>query len=644
MLTFKEWLVCDTMNEAAYERAYSLLVEAMSGDPSIDDPRRQEKVELKDAMVLLMWKAIINRQNDIERLKKIGEELKGAASSRPAFGVPRDQRAQSPRPALIEEATKLLEKLGYINKEKLKTNLSMSESDRTMDGLILTAIEWASGEAGNELPKGADESKVREMLSSKGSAPKDSFFRIIASHVENAPPEEQGLFQKDYDHHARKNQSRVNRTGGNATGHTTFEAPDIANSIALRLYDQFSKRQWGNASFGKIGNKDYGIRMGRPKGWSMPKTNKVNLKKVGNSDADIGSKEGSDDAYSYVRGSINNEPAKQRREMNLSRNPSSKSSDPVPYRKKRIQIINGDVKSWKAASEKYETYLSNLKGNPYEASYATVAGKKPSDDQLRHDMILDILHLNSHPAFAGRAGDPSQILRNLETYRDRFLKSSETPGMVVSALAGNEDKGGWGADDIRDRDEKLSQSDKSELKAGSRDAQISANSGTYDGVPLVSSNPQASVYATEDRITIFTRLLELMRQLKATKPEQVEALCIKFNMNPAFSSIRDVAGISEVIVGSRKTDADCESQLLQVGMPVKEVAEKLGMADKEATVRERITKGIKFLCQNFAAGSAEPRFRDMAASRGWVQQRASFAGAKPSPLSSMIRRKPPQEG
>jgi DNA-directed RNA polymerase specialized sigma24 family protein len=657
MFTFKEWLVCDTirtevyeplMYDMAYDRAYSLVLEAMS-DASSDDPRRDEKIALKDAMIMIMWKSMLERASDIEKLKDMEQKIKSMSPSSSFVSLSRPAPAKDApgRQRAIKDAEDLLEKLGYIDREKIETNLSMSDSQRTMEGMILHALEWAAQETGNELPKGVDENKIKEMLAEEAGKSKESFFRIIATHLEGASSEDRGLFQKDYEMHTRKNQSKVYRSGsdGNTTGHTTFEAPDLANSVALRLYDKFSKRQWGNTSFGKIGNADYGIRKKRPKAWSMPSGKGASLKKIGNSDADLGDSSGSDAAYSYVRGSIRKEPAKQRQEMNRSRNPSFKSADPVTYRKTRIKVINGDLNSWEKSSNKYISLLNNLKSNPNEAQSVVVSGTRPSDDQLRHDIVLDMLMLNSHPAFAGRAGDPVMLRSNLETYRDRFLKSPETPGMVVSALAGKEDKGGWGSGDIRDRDEKLSEPEKGDFSSKADTSQVAATTGAYDGVPLVSSNPQSQAQTTEDRRAILTRLLELMRQLKQRSPEQAIALCVKFNMNQSLNTIADVAGISGAMVGTRKSEADCESQMFQIGLPVKDVAEKLGLL--VPTVREQVQKGIRFLCLNWlgsASSSDARRHTDIASSRGWIPQRASFAAAKPSPLSSMIKRKPEAKG
>ena len=630
MFEFKEWLVCETIRtevyeplvlEMVYDRAYTLVLEAMSGT-SEDDPRRNEKIALKDATIMIWWKAIIDRAADIEKLKDLKQKISGSSSDFSIFSNDEDDSES------MKEAEKLLEKLGYIDKEKLDHNANNSGTPpkRPIEDLLRQALEWASNETGNELPKGVDERRIREIIEKEKSKSKESFIRIIASHVEDERPEKRGLFQQDYDRHARLNQSKVRTPGSpsSATGHIAFEAPDLANSVALRLYDKFSKRQWGNSGFGKIGNADYGIRKTRPKEWSMPGATNADLSKMGRSDADLGDSSGSDAVYSYIRGSIRKEPSKQRRDMNLARNPSVKGSDPVPYRKRRISIINKDVsKDWENSSKKYVKLLSMLRGDVEQAQSAITPGKKPTEDQLRHDIVLDMLRHNSHPVFAGKAGDPGMLMANLKSYRDRFLKRSETPGMVISALTGKDDDKGWDAGDIRDRDEKLSQSDK-------------------ENVPRSMYNPAAQAQSNENRAAILERLLELMKQLRQKSPQMALALCVKFNMNQSLSSTRDVEGILRTIVSSNmKSTSDCEDQMSEIGPKPQEVADKLGL--KYASVREQIRDGIRFLCRNWL-NSAESkmlnRHMDIAKSRGWVQSRASFAGAKPSPLSSMMKKRP----
>lgn len=324
MYNFKEWLVLDrivteTCNSIVSEAEKELILieflrqfcaqtglvleneEVEEFDPStMTDVQRQYAKRLRDNSLWVRWHAMLERKQDIERIRKLIEEYEksnpeeaqiiksgGRATeeqdeddnedneeSHVGESVflddddePDNTTSQSSSSFDIDEAKELLVKLGYLTNKKL----DRLYDERKIRTQILKAMYQAAQETGNDLPPDVDPSElIVPDLDKEGNQIKDKWGRpktkptekIVKAKsklmtdlygLESDPGEAvPDVFTKTFQRVFQNNTGKITKSSGKSvTGHKNFESPqDVASDFVDQIVSMLTKRKgsrgWGS--------------------------------------------------------------------------------------------------------------------------------------------------------------------------------------------------------------------------------------------------------------------------------------------------------------------------------------------------------------------------------------------------------------
>lgn len=594
----------------------------LDGGRTITSERDAAKA-LKDAALWMRWAGMLERRKLIRQLQAMRKEDDPSYSPVTENSDP-DQptrRRKSFRGIVdsnfnIKDTVPILEKLGYVDAEKLNRDI---DDDEKRDSITRKAFHDATEESGNELPPGITDEQVEK----NAERARRDFFTILRN-----------VFDRQYNQlsHSSRN------TGMGGSGMKLYDTDELANKFILRMMDKVSRRPRKGGSL-------------RP--WGGLRSDKTEF---GRSSKELEDDDFVDEILDHFKRLLYKEPAKAEDERRITLSPSRGTRDEFSNRDKKSSRINVDVKDALEAQaegknpESLKFYLDFLQAakEGREKSYDTES--MPEKDKFRFEIMSDILAKSSRNS-AILSLDPSKIIATLQNYRTYFLKRSKSGPSFMSVMgAKNDDGSSWDAAAPSD--------DERSFGRGARSNADSGLSGRY-------STPAAAATGGEERSSLLGKLRIALANLKRRNHKWAVAVCYKFGLGcgldgsihspEKFLDAFSAAGIQRTSTGGIKGEnkADCKNQLNAIGLSKQEVGQLIPLelgAEKQATVDSWIDHGLEFLCQELsrmysadtAPSEEEPAPAISAVPPKPLPQHAyvkpKFDSSRTSPLSGMMKR------
>jgi hypothetical protein len=594
----------------------------LDGGRKITSERDAAKA-LKDAALWMRWAGMLERRKLVRQLQDMRKE--DDPSYRPVTENSDPNQSKKKNKSFedivdgnfeIEDAIPILEKLGYIDIEKLKRDV---EDDKKRNDIIMQAFRDATEESGNGIPAGITDDQVEK----NAERARRDFFTILRN-----------VFDRQYNQlsHSSRN------TGMGGSGMKLYDTDELANKFILRMMDKVSRRPRKGGSL-------------RP--WGGLRSDKTDF---GRSSEELEDDDFVDEILDHFKRLLYKEPAKAEDERRITLSPSRGTRDEFSNRDKKSSRINVDVKDAMEAQaqgknpESLKFYLDFLQAakEGREKSYDTES--MPEKDKFRFEIMSDILAKSSRNS-AILSLDPSKIIATLQNYRTYFLKRSKSGPSFMSVMgAKNDDGSSWDAAAPSD--------DERSFGRGARSNADSGLSGRY-------STPAAAVMGGEERRSLLEKLRIALLNLKRRNYKWAVAVCYKFGLGcepdgtisspekllDAFST----AGIQRTSTGGIKGEkkTDCKNQLNAIGFSKDHVAQSIPLdlgSDKQATIDGWIDHGLEFLCQELsrmysadtAPSEEEPAPAISAAPPKPLPQHAyvkpKLDSSRPSPLAGIMRK------
>lgn len=635
MLGFKNWLIIENIGssvtdiflerlviEKAINDTFLLFEGGLQYSDEDDVPIRNRK--LLNSILWMRWKAMLDRQNDIKKLKEIRdkhkkEHPKEAAEIERKISLGqsvtkqvsesswRDFKAsQAKKTFNLNEAKKLLQKLGYINLSRLRQK-RISEEEKKYD--ILEALYRAAEESGNELPPDVQRLGVDKILR-KAKVARTYFYDSLRN-----------IFGKVYGSVAQKDSQREIKKGDKPRrlGYRNFgDATDVFATFAHKMEQLFTIRPTKN-------NPDKRSAVRRVKNWFSPKyygrevgedqqTPASQISKSGRwpnlgsggYESEMGDR--SDIAREFskrIAGSLGMWLSKELDKKDRSRAQTTnlrRVKDTITNRARKKSIISKDLEYAQELKNKGQSTEPALK---FYLDYLKLFYKDQEDsikisskyDTYRKEIMDDIVQLRH------RYSDLYSIQTyNIETtlfnYLNNVLKVAKKKALYLG--------------DIKSKKE-----DESDyFDPENNDKLLRGDAGVR------SSEPQAIASNSENLSGILGILHDVMSQLAISNPRAAFAICVKWNLgcSPSLTSnalnpishitIDSVRGFSDIAIALTKDGRvkggqklDCEKQLQAIGtMSVEEVCQRInqiapGFDFIPTTIRTWITNGYRFICQ-----------------------------------------------
>ncbi|NBT57372.1 hypothetical protein EBT16_01165 [bacterium] len=585
---------------------------------------------LKDAALWIRWSGMLERRRLIRQLQDMRKE--DDPSYRPVTDNSDPSQPTKTKKSFrdiadsnfdIKDTIPILEKLGYIDEEKLKMDV---EDDKKRDDMVRQAFYDATEETGNDMPPGITDEQIEK---NAGKAKRD-FFTILHE-----------VFARQYSQLARSSRN----TGMGGSGMKLYDAEELANKFALRMMDKISKRPTKGGSI---------------RAWGGLRSDK---KEFGRSANELEDDDFVDEILDHFKRLLYKEPAKAEDERRITLSPSRGTRDEFSNRDKKSSRINLDVKqalkdqAEGKTPESLSFYLDFLKAAKEGRENSYYPESMQEKDKFRFEIMSDIVAKASrNPAILSL--EPAKIIATLQNYRTYFLKRSKSGPSFMSVMGSKDDGSSWDAPANNMTAASRQTDDERSYGRGARGDSDSGLSGRY-------STPAASAMGGEERISLLERLRIALANLKRRNYKWAVAVCYKFGLGcepdgtmrspekllDGFSA----AGIQRTSTGGIKGEkkSDCKNQLNAIGLSKQEVGQLIPLelgAEKQATVDSWIDHGLEFLCQElFRMYSADtaPSEEEAAPAinatppkplpkHAYVKPR--FDSSKPSPLAGMMRR------
>jgi hypothetical protein len=626
---------------------------------------RDLQKQLRDAILTLRWEAIRQRSQDIDKLKSIRDQYlrsneKNVAESSEDDMVDGEEdflQAMNKVSSKFDvmQAVPLLEKLGYIDIDKLKTKEGLD--DEEIKDAVKSALFKAADEGGNELPPDVD--GILDPRDIKEA--KRRFFLLTRE-----------IFKTSFKKIARsKRNSEYTQTGGGSKkGYRLYDPgedgkaaiDDISNQFATDMLDIFTKRNVNNET-------------NKPEPWLTLNSHK-NFGKSGLLELDDEQFVGN--VISYIRSHLFQFHSNQEREMKLANSPSAPTQDVEVWggnRDKKAALINDDIN--KNNTEFYKKYMSandadraimDSKLNELQAKQDNrqKLSNEEREEKFRLEILQQILFMHSKHSDS-LSLDPKRIVGTLQFFRSNFLGHKYRSQSFFGSMGKKTDSGemeggvdlGLGTD----------------LTAKAGDSGSGRDRG-QSSFP----NPASAAMDTERNKIIHSKLLAALNDLRLKNPNFALALCVFWELGgrdpntglprcSLGSALANVDAFSELIIAKTKdgdiatADSSCEEILFKQlrassnvgrhkGKSIEQAHEEtnaiLGEERPISTFRNWLTNGIKHVCdfmKRTAHLSDEPTATGIAkkptlASFGPTASSAQsrrFDATRLSPLSSKLK-------
>lgn len=593
----------------------------------LDDGRvitshRDAAKALKEAALWMRWAGMLERKKAIGQLQEMRRKKDSGYKPSVTENTETEPRKRRSLKDIvnsdfkIEDTIPILEKLGYINMEKINRDPDMDDEKRHKT--IMQAFYDATEESGNEIPAGITEEQIEK---NAGRAKRD-FFTILNE-----------VFAHQYSQLARSSRN----TGAGGLGMKLYEPEELANKFILRMMDKVSKRARKGGSL---------------KPWGGLRSDKSEFGKSAN---ELEDDDFVDEILDHFKRLLYKEPAKAEDERRRVLSPSRGTKDEFSNRDKKRSRINVDVKEAMKDQaegktpegkipESLRTYLEFLKAFKEGREKSYDPKSMTEKDKFRFEIVSDIVAKASRNS-AILSLDPAKIIATLENYRNYILKRSGSGPSFMSVMGSKDDGSSWDAAAPTD--------DERAYGRGARDD--SGLSGRY-------STPAAEVMGGEERSSLLNKLRIALLNLKNRNPKWALAVCYKFGLGCGLDgSVRSPDKFLDAVIqrtstggikGGEKTD--CKNQLNAIGLSKQAVAQEMPIelgSDKQATVDSWIDKGLEFLCQElskmFSPSTEAPKEEEPTDAVSSVPPRPlpqhthvkpKFDSSRPSPLARMMRR------
>lgn len=590
----------------------------LDGGRTITSEREAAKA-LKDAALWMRWAGMLERRKLIRQLQAMRKE--DDPSYRPVTENSNPNQPKKIKKSFgsivysdfnIKDTIPILEKLGYIDAEKLAIDV---EEDKKRDEIVRKAFHDATEESGNDIPPGITDEQVEK----NAERARRDFFTILRS-----------VFDKQYNQlsHSSRN------TGIGGSGMKLYDTDELANKFILRMMDKVSRRKRKGGSL---------------KPWGGLRSDKTEFGKSAN---ELENDDFVDEILDNFKRLLYKEPAKAEDERRIALSPSRGARDEFSNRDKKSSRINVDVKKALAAQaegknpESLKFYLDFIQAAKEGREKSYDPESMPEKDKFRFEIMSDILAKSSTNS-AILSLDPSKIITTLQNYRTYFLKRSKSGPSFMSVMgAKNDDGSSWDAAAPSD--------DERAFGRGARSNTDSGLSGRY-------STPAAAVMGKEERRSLLEKLRIALLNLKRRNYKWAVAVCYKFGLGcepdgtisspekllDAFSTLGIQRTSTGGIKGEKKTD--CKNQLNAIGFSKEFVAQSIPLdlgTEKQATVDTWIDQGLEFLCQElsrmYSADSAPGDPSISSTPQKPLPQHAyvkpKFDSSRTSPLAGMMRK------
>ena len=594
----------------------------LDGGREITSERDAAKA-LKDAALWMRWAGMLERRKLIRQLQDMRKE--DDPSYRPVTENLNPSQPTKTKKSFksivnsnfdIKDTMPILEKLGYIDAEKLKMDV---EDDKKRDGIVRQAFHDATEESGNDMPPGITDEQVER----NAERARRDFFTILRK-----------VFDSQYNQLSRSSRN----TGMGGSGMKLYDTDELANKFILRMMDKVSRRPRRGGSL-------------RP--WGGLRSDKTEF---GRSAKELEDDDFVDEILDHFKRLLYKEPAKAEDERRITLSPSRGTRDEFSNRDKKSSRINVDVKDALDAQaegknpESLKFYLDFLQAAKEGREKSYDPESMPEKDKFRFEIMSDILAKSSRNS-AILSLDPSKIIATLQNYRTYFLKRSKSGPSFMSVMgAKNDDGSSWDAAAPTD--------DERAFGRGARSSTDSGLSGRY-------STPAAAAMGGEERSSLLGKLRIALANLKRRNYKWAVAVCYKFGLGcETDGTMRSpeklldgfaAAGIQRTSTGGIKGEkkADCKNQLNAIGLSKQEVGQLIPLelgAEKQATVDSWIDHGLEFLCQELSrmySADTAPSEEETAPAISAVPPKPlpqhayvkpKFDSSRPSPLAGMMKR------
>jgi hypothetical protein len=591
----------------------------LDGGRTITSEREAAKA-LKDAALWMRWSGMLERRKLIRQLQDMRKEDEPAyepSVNESSETDPSARRRRSFRGLVdsnfdIKDTVTILEKLGYIDIEKLNRDV---DDDEKRTAIIRQAFQDATEESGNGIPPGITD----EQIEKNAERARRDFFMILRN-----------VFDRQYNQLSRSSRN----TGIGGSGMKLYDTDELTNKFILRMMDKVSRRPRKGGSL---------------KPWGGLRSDKTEF---GRSAKELEDDDFVDEILDHFKRLLYKEPAKAEDERRITLSPSRGAKDEFSNRDKKSSRINVDVKDALNAQaegkspESLKFYLDFLQAAKEGREKAYDPEGMPEKDKFRFEIMSDILAKSSrNPAILSL--DPSKIIATLQNYRTYFLKRSKSGPSFMSVMGSkNDDGSSWDAAAPSD--------DERSFGRGARSNADSGLSGRY-------STPAAAVMGGEERRSLLEKLRIALVNLKRRNYKWAVAVCYKFGLGcEPDGTIKSPEKFLDAVIQRTSTGgikgekkADCKNQLNAIGLSKQDVAQSIPLelgSEKQATVDSWIDHGLEFLCQELSrmfSTETSPSEEETAPAISAVPPKPlpqptyvkpKFDSSKTSPLAGMMRR------
>jgi hypothetical protein len=615
MFEFKNWLVLNNIGNAvtdkflevlAIENALNATVSYISEalEYSQEDSKEIQGRKLLNAILWMRWKAMIDRQGEINKLIELRDahkrenpekasEIERKSLSESSWKDAKKAYAQR-KQFNLEEAKSLLQKLGYINLDRIEQNKNLTEEEK--DEVVIQALYKAAEEKGNELPE--DVRRLGFDKINRKAQKSEQFFWQSLMNVFQA--NYQGIAGSRRNQEREKSQGKARRMGWRNYGNDV----DVASHFIERMRDLFVNRPVNQLQF-RSGLPIFG----KAENWFSPEKYKGPVLGSGGYDLEMsGKSEFTKEFARRIFGTLGSWLSKDIDKIERKRNQTAslkRVRDDVGNRLRKKSMIKSDLEKAKELKEKGQSpepalqfYLNYLKSfHKDQQEFIRTSNK---NDEYRKEIMDQIVSLNTrYPDLYSI--DASKIESTLINYVVHVLNSSRSK------------KATYLGDLTQSTEEEDMYFDPEE-----NDRVLRGDTGVR-----TPNNPEAIATNSENLTGILSVLHSVMVNLSNVDPKAAFAVCVKWNLGCSPSvggtaqmpeinrlTVNSVQGFLALSVALTKTgkvsgggSADCEKQLQSIGIKkAEDVAQRMNqiipnLNSKTETVRKWINSGLAFICQ-----------------------------------------------
>lgn len=630
---------------------------------------RQMQKELKDAILVLRWNAMAKRAKQIEEIKSLRDQYVKQ------YGVPAGTKLENPDSIQenteededdidflksmakhgsipssvggnaskniqssfdVMQAAPLLEKLGYVNVDKLRGE---GLEDDQIKKAVTHALFKAAQEGGNEVPAGVEDflnptalkKATDEFFLLTRDIFKRTFKKIVRSQIsyvvggKQGPQKASKLFDPGY-------------FDPKEIGYKSDQSiDDIAEGFALKMLENFTTREVSSST-------------AKPQSWL-----KVKKRALGQKADELDSEEFVGDLITYISTHLKNYKSNLDREAKLANSPSGPSRDLDVWggnRDKKAAMINADIeennlefyKNYMDATDSKREELDNgLKELKSKLKKTKKLSKDEHEEKWRLEILQQIFFLHSRHS-ESLPLDSKQIENTLDYFRSNFLGHKYRSESFFGAMGRKTDSSG------EEKGFDIGAGTDSTARAGDSGSSRDIGAGRE-------ANPAAAHEFARMKGIMHKKLLDALDALRMSDMGKLQALtiCVFWDLGTCspHSRITNLDKFSELLVtlkgekskkdGEKTVEKPCVDSLMQIssGKEIKQAAEEvraiLGSADypTDGTFRNWLDAGLEFICSHMQ-GSKMPS-SIVPSLRPSALPPRRFDASRPSPLASKLQ-------